>query len=337
MILVTGGTGLVGSHLLYHLALKNNAIRAIYRSEKKRQAVKHVFSYYSEEFEALFSKIEWVEATLNDLPKLNDAFKAITQVYHCAALVSFDPNDYYKLRKVNIEGTSNIVNLSLKHKVQKMCYVSSIAAIADAPINTLATEDDPWNPDADHNVYAITKYGAELEVWRGSQEGLDVVVVNPGIIVGPGFWRSSSGSFFKRIYKGLNYYTLGSTAYIDIQDVIQPMLQLMNSTIKNERYILISEHLSFKTFAESVARQLNVAIPKKEASQLLLKIAWRLDWLSYFFKRKRRKLTKHMVRSITTDSLYSNEKIRTELNYSFKSINQSIKETSRFFLEDLAV
>ena len=336
MILVTGGTGLVGSHLLYYLSLSGHSVRATFRTKSKLDTVKHVFSYYSENHETLFNTIEWTEASLNDIPKLTDAFKDVTTVYHCAASVTFDPNRYHELRKVNIEGTANIVNLCVANHVKKLCYVSSIAAVGDDLTGAPATEKTSWNPEADNNIYGITKHGAEMEVWRGTQEGVDAVVVNPGVIIGPGFWRTSSGSLIKRIHKGVNYYTTGVTGYIDIHDVIKCMIQLMESTIKNERYILVADHLSIKEFVEKVAVNLQVKPPKREASRWLLQIAWRLDWLSYFFKRKYRRLTKHNVRSLTSNSYYNNDKIRSTIGMNFKPLDISIRETCSLFLKDLS-
>ena len=335
MILVTGGTGLVGSHLLYKLTLKDFRVRAIYRSKDKIEAVKHVFSYYTDDVDALFSKIEWVEATINDISSLTTAFNNITKVYHCAAFISFDTNDYYALRRINIEGTANIVNFCISNKVEKLCYVSSIATIGDAENNALITENEHWNPEEEHSVYAITKYGAEMEVWRGTQEGLNAVVVNPGIIIGSGFWKSGSGSLIKRIYKGMPYYTNGVVGYVDVNDVVSIMLKLMESEIQNNRYILISENLSYKDFFVKVATQLGVKPPRKKASKSLLNIAWRLDWLRAFLRNKRRRLTKNTSKSITTVSNYSNEKIVTELHYNFKTIDESIAQTSQLFLMDL--
>lgn len=336
MILVTGGTGLVGSHLLYYITQKHEHVRATYRSEKKIDTVKHVFSYYTENVDNQFSKIEWIQATLNDIPKLTNAFKDITHVYHCAAMVSFDPNDYYSLRKINIEGTANIVNLCISNDIKKLCYVSSVAAIGDSLVEKELTEDTPWNPEADHNLYAITKYGAELEVWRGAQEGLNAVIVNPGIIIGPGYWNSSSGRLIKKVYDGLKYYTNGISGYVDIDDVVKPMITLMESSITNERYILVSENLSFKSFAQNLAKALQVKPPTKEASKLLLGIAWRLDWLFYFFTRKQRKITKQNANSLTTDSYYSNTKIKRDLHYTFKPMTSSVSEVSQLFLKDFS-
>jgi len=336
MILVTGGTGLVGSHLLYKLVKKGYKVRATYRSEKKLEVVRHVFSYYTTKIDDLFSKIEWVEANLNDIPELTLAFKNISKVYHCAALVSFDPNDYHILRRINIEGTANIVNLCLDNNIEKLCYVSSIASIGQGePNDTIINEETNWIPEEDHNVYAITKYGAEIEVWRGVQEGLNVVIVNPGFILGPGFWQTSSGSLFRKIFNGLSHYTTGTTGYVDINDVVNSMLLLMDSSIKNERFILVGENLTFKEFATKVAQGFNVNPPKKEASKIQLQLAWRLDWLNHFIRRKRRKLPKQLAISISEKYYYSNKKIITDLELTFRPIDESILETCQFFLNDL--
>ena len=316
MILVTGGTGLVGSHLLYQLVENGERVRAIYRSKEKIEAVKNVFSYYSDNFEDLFAKIEWFKATLNDIPKLEDAFKNVTYVYHCAAFITFDPKSYHALRRINIEGTANIVNLSISHQVEKLCYVSSIATIGKEENDQLITEETHWNPEAEQSVYAITKYGAEMEVWRGTQEGLDAVVVNPGVIIGPGFWRGGgSGSLIKMVYKGVVRLTEGVVGYVGVKDVANTMIKLMQSNIANERFILVSENLSYTDFFTKTASYLNVKPPEKKASKLLLSVAWRLDWLRSRLLNKKRRLVKQTTKTITTKSYYSIEKIRKyELN-----------------------
>jgi len=336
MILVTGGTGLVGSHLLFKLVEKGHPVRAIYRLEKKIDIAKHVFSYYSNQEENHFKKIEWIRADINDIPSLTNAFHGITHVYHCAALVSLDPKNYFKLRHINIEGTANVVNLCLTNSIEKLCYVSSISTIGNEQGTNLISENTHWNPEEDHNVYAITKYGAEMEVWRGAREGLNTVIVNPGIIIGPGFWHTGSGSFFKAVYKGMSYYTKGVEGYVDINDVTKPMIQLMESDIINQRYILVSENLCYKDFFTKIAEGINVKPPTKEASKLLLSFAWRLDWLRSNLLNKSRRLTKHTAQSVLIDSVYSNEKIVKTLNYRFTPIDESISESCRLFLHDLA-
>ncbi len=337
MILVTGGTGLVGSHLLFKLVNENEKVRAIYRREKTLKRVKHVFSYYSNDAENLFEKIEWVQADINDIPILQVAFKGITHVYHCAAFVSFEPDKYRTLRKININGTANIVNLCLSNTIEKLCYVSSIAAIGhhNNP-EKLIDEKTAWNPEDDNSVYAITKYGAELEVWRGTQEGLDAVIVNPGIILGAGYWNGgSSGNLFKQIYEGMRYYVNGVAGYVDVWDVVNTMHQLMISDIKNESYILVSENLSFKTFQTKTAKALDVKPPNKEAKPWLLNIAWRLDWLQFKLFGKRRRLSKQAAKSAVSIAKYDNSKLKNALNFEFKPIDQAINEISNLYLKDL--
>jgi nucleoside-diphosphate-sugar epimerase len=335
MILVTGGTGLVGAHLLYRLSLTESKIRAIYRTESRIKKTKHVFSYFTGDVDVLFNKIEWVEADILDLPRLLEAFQDVSHVYHSAALVSFDPNDYQSLRKSNIEGTANIVNLCLANNVDKLCYVSSIATLSKDINQGIITEKTEWNPEDDNSVYAITKYGAEMEVWRGTQEGLKTVIVNPGIILGGGFWKLGSGALFRKIHKGMAYYTTGILGYVDVHDVVDGMIKLMQSQIINERYIMVADNWSFKEFSEKVARELNVNPPKKEAKPWQLQVAWRLDWLSYFFGRKYRKFTKQMASSVLNNSVFSSDKLKSDLNFEFKPLEDSIRQTCELFMKDL--
>ena len=239
MILVTGGTGLVGAHLLLHLTEFEEKVSAIYRNESKIELTKKLFSEANKS--SFFDKIVWIEADILDIPSLEKAFVGVDFVYHCAALITFDPNDEDKLRKTNIEGTANIVNLCIDFKVKKLCHVSSIAALGDLKEHDKEiTEETEWNPEVFHSDYAISKHGAEMEVWRGFQEGLDVVIVNPGVIFGSMIWKDGSGAFFTKIKKGFPFYSKGSTGYIGVNDVVKTMVLLMKSDISGERFALIS-------------------------------------------------------------------------------------------------
>ncbi|MGJ8591873.1 MAG: NAD-dependent epimerase/dehydratase family protein [Aquaticitalea sp.] len=336
MILVTGGTGLVGSHLLYKLTSANESVKAIYRRVHKLEVVKKVFSYYTDDVESLYNRIEWMDADLNDIPALIEAFKDVTYVYHCAAFVSFEPNKYHQLRKINIEGTANIVNLCIANHIKKLCYISSIAAIGhELEADKLITEKTAWNPENDNSVYAITKYGAEMEVWRGTQEGVDSVIVNPGVILGPGFWTGGgSGSLINKIYKGFPYYTSGITGYVDVKDVVKVMVELMKSDIKNESFIVISENLSFQEFQIKVANALGVRPAQKEASKLLLAFVWRLDWLNHKITGKRRRLSKQMAKTALSKTSYDHSKVVDALGFKFISMDESINKACNYFLKD---
>jgi nucleoside-diphosphate-sugar epimerase len=340
MILVTGGTGLVGAHLLLHLAESENTLRAIYRESKAIEKTRALFHQFQKE--ALFSKIEWVCADVTDIPSLTLAFRNIDYVYHCAGLISYDPKDEKKLRKINIEGTANIVNFCLEYKVKKLCHVSSIAALGDivpqafekTAYQSTITEETEWNPELDHSDYAISKYGAEIEVWRGQQEGLDVVIVNPGVIFGVGFYDQGSGLFFSTIKKGFPFYTQGSTAYVGVRDVVKVMILLMKSTIVGERFILIAENQTYQKVIFTIAEKLEVQKPKFEAKPWLLNVVWRLDWILATFFRTKRKLTKYSANSLITSEMISNQKIKDTLNYNFESLEDVIDEVALNFKEN---
>lgn len=333
MILVTGGTGLVGSHLLLRLVQEGVKVRAIYRNASKIDAVKKIFGYYTTTPDVFFNAIEWVEADITVIPDLDAAFKGINYVYHCAGYISFDPNEFKNLKKINIEGTANVVNLCISHNVKKMCYVSSIAALG-VTTNAPVTEDTHWNPEAKNSGYAISKYGGEMEVWRASREGLDVVIVNPGVILGIGFWNTGSGRLFSEIYKGRTYYVTGSTGYVALTDVTNAMLLLMASSVKNERYILVSENLSFKTVAEDISKRLNIAPPKIEAKPWLLEIGWRLDWLKHFLFRTPRVLSKALANSVFDKVVYNNDKIKAVKLFQFTPIAKTLDGICAVFLKE---
>lgn len=328
---------MVGSHLLYKLLKTNQKVKAIYRREHKLALVQKVFAYYSDDFETLYQKIEWINADITDVPSLQIAFKDVDYVYHCAAFVSFEPDQYHHLRKINIEGTANVVNLCLYNQVKKLCYVSSIATIGHHPDQQkLITEDTQWNQEDDNSAYAITKYGAEMEVWRGTQEGVDAVILNPGIIIGPGLWNSGgSSSLIKKIYNGMPYYTNGVTAYVDVDDVVRAMVLLMQSPIKNERFIVISENLSFKEFQLRTALALGVKPASKEATSFILGIGWRLDWLNRLVTGKRRRLSRQMTKSARSITKYDATKLKNVLDFEFKPLQLSIKQSCQLFLKDL--
>ncbi len=335
MILVTGGTGLVGSHLLYQLAAQNESIVAIHRKSSNLAAVKNVFSYYSNNVEALFARIQWIEADITDIPSLTKAFHQITQVYHCAAMISFSASDYKNMRKVNIEGTANIVNLCIEQKIQKLCFVSSVAAVGKSLSEKEITENDEWNIAQNNYGYAITKYGAEMEVWRASQEGIDVVIINPGVIFGPGYWHDGSGKMFRNIYNGFKFYTEGVTGFVGVTDVVTIMLQLMKSTLTNERYILVSENRSFKEVFFEIADALGTQRPSIKAGKFLSGLAWRVSWVLEKLSGKKSMITKQTAISSHNHYPYSNKKIKKALTFEFEPLSETIKTTCKYYKADV--
>lgn len=330
MILVTGATGLLGSHLILALLENNAPVRAIYRCEAAILKTRALFQLY--EKEAAFDNIQWIQADITDVTTLDAAFENIKQVYHCAALISFDPNDEELLRKINIEGTANVVNFCIAHHIKKLCYVSSIAALGDLKEHeTVIDEETEWNPELPHSDYAISKYGAEMEVWRGKQEGLEVVIVNPGVIIGPGFWSAGSGELFSRIHSGMLFYTSGITGFVCVHDVVACMIDLMRSTTTEDRFCLVGDHLSFEVVLKKTASAMGARQPFLLATPLITAMAWRIDWMFSVFFGKKRTLSKLMAQSLHQKQYYSTEKLRLIYPAPFRNIEACISSAAKFF------
>lgn len=325
MILVTGGTGLVGSHLLYFLLQENEKVRAIHRAKSDLNSVKKIFSLYTSEADSLYNKIEWVEASVNDIPALTEAFKNITRVYHCAAIISFDSSEYKLLKKVNIEGTANIVNLSLANDVKKLCYVSSVSTLGSNIIGSFISEETPWNSDEKNSVYAITKYGAEMEVWRGTQEGLDAVIVNPGVILGTSPNNDGSGVIVGLGAKGIPFYPSGSMGIVDIKDVVRAMIFLMNSEVKNEQYILVGKNITFKELLSKLAVLFEKKPPTKKLSKGIMLFISGIDWLLNKLFNTKRKVVKANVLSMFTNTTYNTDKLRDQFDFKYTPTDETLK------------
>jgi nucleoside-diphosphate-sugar epimerase len=284
----------------------------------------------------LFDKIIWKKADILDIPSLEVAFQNIEFVYHCAAMVSFDPNDEDQMRKINIEGTANVVNCCLAFDVKKLCHVSSIAALGDlAPHETVVDEESEWNPEMEHSDYAISKFGSEMEVWRGQQEGLKVVVVNPGVILGItifGSWHVGSGKVFETVADGLKFYTNGMTGFVAVNDVVKAMKLLMESEISSQKFILVSENWTYQHLTKTIAKKLNIAPPKFGVEKWQTNIFWRIDWLISKMLFKNRILSKAMSSSLHSKDFYDNSKIKKAIGFEFEPLEKTIGETAVFYL-----
>jgi nucleoside-diphosphate-sugar epimerase len=332
MILVTGGTGLVGSHLLYDLLSKGEKVRALKRKNSKIEQVEKVFSYYSSDYKELFNKIEWLEGDVQDDFSLEEALKDVRDVYHCAAMVSFHKKDKRKLFEINVEGTRNLVDACVDAKIHKFCMVSSIAALG-TPEEGEDTVDEtsPWSPEDKRSNYSLSKFQSELEVWRAIEEGLNAVIVNPSVILGPGYWEKGSSQLFSTVAKGLKYYTKGITGYVDVRDVSKAMIQLMESNITNERFILNGDNCTYQYLFETIAKYLNVKQAKIYATPQLTEIAWRLAAVKSIFTFSKNSFTKETARASHNCKNYSNQKIKDAIAFEFTSIEDSIRDTAKHY------
>ncbi|MFH2141663.1 MAG: NAD-dependent epimerase/dehydratase family protein [Bacteroidota bacterium] len=334
MILVTGGTGFLGSHLLYHLLIKGEKIRAIYRKDSNFDLIKKIFIYYSDINLDLFNNIEWIESDILNYSDIEDAMENVEIIYHTAAMVSYNPYDRYKMFDNNVSGTKNIVNAALTKNIKKLCYVSSIAALGETNTESLISENTTWKEEYGNSGYSYSKYYAEIEAWRGIEEGLNTIIVNPSVILGYGNWNNGSCALFKTIKNGFNYYTLGSSGFIDVEDVCKIMIRLTNSPIQNENFIMNAENLIYKSVFELIAGSLNIIPPKKYATGFLTGIAWRMEYIRSKLSGKSPLITKESAQTSYKDLKYSNEKLEKIFHYEYKSIEKTIYSLGQLYLKE---
>ena len=315
MILVTGATGFLGSELVCQLLLRGEKVRAIKRDTSRIPPI-------------LQSKqeIEWFNADILDYFALSEAMEGIKKVYHCAALVSFNPKDKKEMLKVNVDGTASLLNISMEKKIKRFLHVSSIAAIGESKKGNLITEKDHWEFGTGQSAYSISKYKSEMEVFRAAAEGLSTVIVNPSIIIGKNAEKEGSGQLFQSIKAGLNYYPGGSSGYVDVEDVAKSMILLMDSTISDQRFIINSENLSYRDFFKKVAEKFGKKAPAIALKPWMLYVAYSLAPVIKLFTGRKISLNKDIISSAFKKHKYSNEKIKKTLNLHFKPVADSVSE-----------
>ncbi len=317
-ILVTGGTGFIGSYLLRKLLQEGYThIRGTKRSSSKMDGVSDIQD-----------KIEWVDADILDVLALEDALEGISQVYHCAAIVSYDSRDRQTIRKINVKGTENVVNAALSAKIDKLVYVSSIAAIGRSEKHNHVTENQKWFRNKQNTAYAVSKHKAEMEVWRGIAEGLNAVIINPSVVLGSGIWQTGSTRMFYEVWKGLKFFPQGATGFVDVRDVVTLMVKMMESNITGERFIANGANWSYKKLFAEMARTFQKPAPHIAFSPRIRWVAWRLEWLRSRLLSTQPMLTKETSAISLKAFTYGNEKSKTTFQFQYRPLSQTIQETS---------
>lgn len=331
MVLVTGATGFLGGHLLYRFRESATTTIALYRNKENLEHTRLIFESYGKGQGALVDTFLWKPADLLEIPSLDAVMEGVTTVYHCAATIeaaSFDA-----IKRDNITGTENIINVAQFWGVQHFCHVSSISALGESIGERPINESDFFNLDALNTDYAISKFGAEMEAWRATQEGMNVLIVNPGVILGEGKWNSGSGKLFSKTLHGNKFYTGGSSGFIDVRDVTAIIVELMNKKVANDRFILVAENLSYREVLSNIARALRVSKPKIKLSVVVLNL---ISVLSYFthFLRLSKKLKRSTVRSLTSKSSYDNQKIVDKIGFQFTPMKETVERIAQFMLNN---
>lgn len=326
-IFITGGTGFLGAYIIQELVQSGYTVRALRRGNNLPAFLPS----------SVFEKVEWVQGDILDVVSLDEAMEGIDLVIHAAAKVSFDPKEKAGLYKVNIEGTANVVNMALEKNIRRFVYISSVAALGRTADSDKVTEEKKWTNSKLNTHYAISKYHAEKEVWRGMGEGMEVVVLNPGTILGYGDWNGSSAAIFKHSYEEFPWYTNGVNGFVDVEDVAKATVLLMQSKISNERFIVTGDNWPFRQLLNTIADAFGKKRPAKEATPFLSQVAWRLEKIKSLFTGKKPLLTRQSALVANSKTIFDHSKLLKALpGFSFTPLDQSIKKACAEYLSHKA-
>lgn len=334
MNLITGATGLIGAHVALQLLQQNKPVVAIKREGSDVSKTKQLFSYYVPNPEELFAGITWIDADITDIYSLLDALDGIETVYHCAGFVSFNKKDRGQLHAINATGTANVVNACLEKKVQTLCHVSSIATLQNPDITKNIDESVYWKSSPEASDYAISKYNGEREVWRAMEEGLNGFIVNPGLVIGPGFWNQSSGKLISTCYKGTAFYTNGSSAAISAWDTAACMLALVEKKEFNKRFILTSANYTFKELFSLFHKAFGKKEPYIEAGKMLLTLGMWFDLLRSSITGKEQIITKATLHAGLAHNTFNNNLIKKTLHYEFAPLQETVRFVCDAYLKE---
>lgn len=324
MVFITGATGIVGTHFLLHFLQNDIPVRALKRKDSSLAAVMQLLRYHN--MESAADRIQWVEGDVNDPVGLILATEGCERVYHCAAMVSFDRSDEELLDLINVKGTENIVNACLTNGINELVFISSTAAIGDREINGSLTEESEWTTNKGRSAYSMSKREAELSVWRAVQEGMKCIIVNPGVIIGPGQWGKSSTSLIESCKNGMRFYPTGSNGFVDARDIIDAVDHLLNKNLWNQRYLLIGENLSFQSLFTEICQQMGTSAPKLKISKNLIRPLWNLIEFLEWIRLNPFPLTSENLSSAYKNVNYETAKMKAT-GFEFRGIQEAVKYT----------
>lgn len=311
-IVVTGATGLVGAHVVACLLAQGKKVCAVRRETSDIGYVERIVRYYGIE---VAGNLEWVVGDVRDRLAMSEIIKGAAEVYNCASMMSFDKKERDLMWSVNVDGTANVVEVALESNVESFCHLSYVGAIGHTSDGSQIDEMTVYQPDDKRTVYSQSKFRQEMEVWRGIEHGLNAVIVNPGIVVGP-YSESEKAIMAGDIASELG---IGSMGYVDVRDVAKAMTELVEAKKYGERYILVSENISTTKLKEMYEKEGGVALKRNMSSigKALKKAIAGNKTLADSVK-------------IAGSRIYVSKKVKEAINIEFTPIEQSIANEVRF-------
>lgn len=325
-ILVTGGTGFLGAWVIRQLVLDGFRVSAIKRKESTIPAFIEP---------DILGQVNWLEGDVLDLVSLEDALQGVDAVIHSAAIVSFLKEDRKKMYTTNVEGTANLVNLALEMGIKRLVMVSSVAALGRTAKGEEVDEKKSWTESKSNTHYALSKYWAEMEMWRAMAEGLNGVIVNPSTIIGYGNWNNSSCAIFRNAYDEFPWYSNGVNGFVSVEDTARAIVALLQSEITNERFILNGENWSFRQLFDTIAEGFGKKKPRLEATPLLSQLAWRLEKLKSWFSGKKPLLSKETAKIAQSQTYFNNQKLLQHLpGFRYTPLRDAILQSCARYLQE---
>jgi nucleoside-diphosphate-sugar epimerase len=326
MVLLTGGTGFLGEFILKEALAAGIHIRMLVRNSK-HPALKP----YADAIRQ--GRIELAEGDLLDAVALKKAMQGVDSVIHSAAVVSFWKRQYPFMRRVNVGGTASVVNLALDAGVRRLVHISSVAALGNRPLPI--TENSAFRRETEKSYYGYTKALAEREVYRGIEEGLNAVLLNPSIIIGAGHWSHGSPRLFQDVWEGLSLCPKGTNGYVAVETVAQTAFALsQNNDHTGERFILNAENLSYVRFFTQVAQSLGKKPPATQVPEYVaVAYGWFNEQLAYLTGQEPL-VTASTARTASRVYEYDNTKSRNVLGITYEPMATTIARTATAFLAE---
>jgi nucleoside-diphosphate-sugar epimerase len=328
--IIVGATQMLGAHLAYAMLKQGQRVRAVMCSKcDDKNFTKHILSYYSGDYENLFNEIEWVEACPLDLEAMTEAFQGGEAVFYCrkpflSTKHSFDDN---------IEEIRNVITAIRENSVKYFYYISSLDVLGQEPDYKLITENSQRNPKAKYPTMTMLNYMCEMEVQRALNEDIEGAIANTGIILGPGDWKTDTSRLFP-LTLTYNYYAKGVTGFVSVNDVVKSLMTMARKKITGERFILVSENLSYHQVLKLMTQKLNAPEPKKYANSFRMTI-YKACYIGKSLLTGRRPILDNAYfNRMTSFEIFSNKKSIGTLIVNYEPIEQVIEETAQIYLKE---
>jgi dihydroflavonol-4-reductase len=324
MNLITGAAGHIGNVLVRELLSRGEKVRALILPGEDTRSLDGL-------------PVERVEGNVLDLDSLRAAMQDVDVVFHLASLVSITKDQEELVRKVNVDGTRNVIEAVRDARVRRLVYTSSIHALERPPIGTPVNEALKFDPENAAGVYDQTKAEASLLVKQAASEGLDAVILCPTGVTGPyDFRRSEVGELILSfMQKRITFLVEGAYDFVDVRDVATGQILARDYAKSGETYILGGERIELKLMHDLVKKVTGKDTKVLSFPLPVALIVAPIAELYYKVTKTRPRFTRYSIETVISNSEIYSDKAKAELGYKPRSLVNSIADTVRWWWENL--